>query len=367
MIKTHPMKKIALQIIMLSLVGLLGCSSTTTDTPDDSEDQMENQDPKEEEEEEETEENGEVLSQSVVDTFGQLSVSGTNLVDKDGKAIQLRGMSLSWTNWWPQFYTPEVVGWLKDDFQVTIVRASMGIEDAGGYLDDKAKHKALIFTVIDAAIAEGLYVIVDWHSHHAQDHLEDALEFFAEVAEKYGDQPNIIYETYNEPLDTVLWKETLVPYHEAVTAEIRKFDPDNVIIAGTRSWSQRVDEVIGNRLSDANTMYTLHYYATSHKQELRDIAQNAIDAGIPLFVTEYGVTEYTGDGFIDEVEARAWWDFLEENKISWCNWSIADKEESSAAVKPGASGMGGWSMDMLTTSGKLVRGEIRSKNPEYGD
>ncbi len=356
------MKKMPLKIFYILVIMLMACSNSdsNTDPVITMENDVESQDPKEEE-------NIDVESLSVVATFGPLSVSGTNLVDKDGSPIQLRGMSLSWSNWWPQFYTPEVVAWLKENFQVNIIRASMGVEDPGGYLENKFREKAKIFTVIDAAIAEGLYVIVDWHSHYAQDHLDEALLFFAEVAVKYGDTPNIIYETYNEPVDTVSWNEILKPYHETVIAEIRKYDPDNVIIAGTRSWSQRVDEVIGNRLSDANTMYTLHYYAASHKQELRDIAKTALDAGIPLFVTEYGVTEYSGDGFIDVAEARIWWDFLDEHKISWCNWSIADKEESSAAVKPGASGSGRWPLDMLTPSGQLVRAEIRAKNPEYGN
>lgn len=357
------MKKMSLKIVYILFLTLVACSNSDSDIPPviETDNDIESQDPTDDNDD------GVVEPLSVVDTFGQLSVAGTNLVDKDGNAVQLRGMSISWSNWWPQFYTAEVVAWLKKDFQVTIIRASMGVEDPGGYLENKEREKAKIFTVIDAAIAEGIYVIVDWHSHYAQDHLGEAVLFFAEVAEKYGDNPNIIYETYNEPLDTVSWDDTLKPYHETVIAEIRKHDPDNVIIAGTRSWSQRVDEVIGNRLSDANTMYTLHYYAASHKQELRDIAKTAIDAGIPLFVTEYGTTEYTGDGFVDEAESRTWWNFLDANNISWCNWSIADKEESSAAVKPGASGNGEWPLSMLTQSGQFVREEIRSKNPEYGN
>ncbi len=142
------------------------------------------------------------------------------MVDKNGNTVQLRGMSISWSNWWPQFYTKEVVKWLKDDWNISIVRASMGVEDQGGYLEFKDREKAKIFTVIDAAIENGIYVIVDWHSHYAQDHLEEAIAFFAEVAEKYGSNPNIIYETYNEPLDTVSWTEVLKPYHEAVIGEI---------------------------------------------------------------------------------------------------------------------------------------------------
>ncbi|TMM53868.1 glycoside hydrolase family 5 protein [Maribacter algarum] len=354
------MRRICLNLILVCLlISTTSCSSS--DEPVVNPEISEDQTPKEEEEEEAPE--NPVTASSIVDIHGQLSVSGKNLVDKDGNIVQLRGMSLSWTNWWPQFYTKEVVQWLKKDFKATIVRASMGIEDPGGYLENKESQKALIFTVIDAAIEEGLYVVVDWHSHHAEDSVEEAKIFFTEVAQKYGDQPNIIYETYNEPLDTPSWNDVIKPYHEAVIAEIRKYDPDNVVIAGTRTWSQRVDEVIGNQIEDDNVMYTLHYYASSHKQELRDLAKTAIDAGIPLFVTEQGVTEYTGDGFIDIVEANTWWDFLDENNISWLNWSIADKEESSAAVKPGASGSGEWPDSMLTQSGLMVREELRGKNP----
>ncbi|WP_109299345.1 glycoside hydrolase family 5 protein [Aquimarina sp. AU474] len=299
---------------------------------------------------------------SIVDTYGLLKVSGNKIVDKNNNSIQLRGMSLFWSQWMGQYYTSETVKWLKEDWKCNIVRAAMGVEDSDGYLTNKETEKQKIFTVIDAAIAEGIYVIVDWHSHHAEDHVEDAKSFFSEIAQKYGDQPNIIYEIYNEPLN-VSWVDVLKPYHEQVIAAIRAHDPDNMIICGTRTWSQDVDEVIGNTINDNNVAYTLHYYAATHKQFLRDKAQKALDAGIPIFVTEYGITEASGDGSIDTNEAQIWWDFLDQNKISWCNWSIADKQELSAALKSGASGLGNWADDELTDSGKMIRAEIKEKNP----
>jgi len=356
------MKKLFLNTALLFLVIGLGCSSSDTSTPTNTGPDSEtpnNGEPNSEDP------NGGNSDKTVVGEYGQLSVSGKNMVNQSGTPIQLRGMSLSWSNWWPQFYTKETVKWLKDDWNVTIIRASLGVQEPGGYLENPASQKEKIFTVIDAAIEEGIYVLVDWHSHYAEDNLEEAKAFFKEVAQKYGNEPNIIYETYNEPLDTTSWNGVIKPYHETIIAEIRAEDPDNIIIAGTRSWSTRVDEVINNSIADDNVMYTLHYYASSHKQELRDVAQIAIDANIPLFVTEHGVTEYTGDGLIDVAEAEAWWAFLDRNNISWLNWSIADKEESSAAVKPGASGTGGWPDSMLTQSGLMVRAEIRAKNPTF--
>ncbi|NJB72282.1 endoglucanase [Saonia flava] len=358
-------KSIPVLLMLVLFLGYSACSSSSDDDSGQEQEQELSEEHSSENEEEEEEENGTTVFSSAVEQYGQLSVDGSNIVDKDGNPVQLRGMSFFWSQWIGKYYTPEVVKWLKDDWQCNIVRAALAVEEGGnGYIANPEVEKQKIFTVIDAAIEEGIYVLVDWHSHHAEDYVTEAKAFFAEVAEKYGHHPNIIYEPYNEPLD-VSWSATLKPYHEEVIAAIREHDPDNIVVCGTRTWSQRVDEVIGNKIDDANVAYTLHYYAATHKQELRDIAQLALNNDIPLFVTEYGVTQATGDESIDEAEANVWWDFLDQHKISWCNWSIADKEELAAALKPNASTLGGWSADDLTQSGTMVRAEIKKNNPEY--
>jgi endoglucanase len=300
---------------------------------------------------------------SVVEEYGKLKVLGNKIVDKNGNPIQLRGMSLFWSQWIGKYYNRETVKWLKDDWRCTVVRAAMAV-DQGGYLTNPEEEKAKVMAVVDAAIAEGIYVIIDWHDHHGEDHLEEAKIFFAEMAQKYASYPNVIFETYNEPLD-VSWVDILKPYHEAVIAEIRKYAPDNLIICGTRNWSQNVDDVIGQKLDDKNVAYTLHYYAATHKEDLRNIALLALQNDIALFVTEYGTTEASGNGRIDVNESKRWWAFLDEHKISSCNWSVADKEELSAALKPRASTSGNWLDEHVTASGKLVREEIRSQNKEY--
>lgn len=300
---------------------------------------------------------------TAVEEHGRLGVEGNRMVNQYGKSLQLRGMSFFWSQWIGKYYTYEAVKWLRDDWHCNALRVAMSVEH-GGYLENPEREKQKIIAVIDAAIELGIYVIIDWHDHRAEDHLEESVAFFGAMAKKYGDYPNIIYEPYNEPLD-VSWKSTLKPYHEAVVAEIRKHDADNLIICGTPNWSQDVEDVIGARIDDPNVMYTLHYYAATHKQPLRDKALLALDSGIPLFVTEYGLSEATGDGSIDGPEAELWWEFLDEHGISHMNWSIADKEELSAALKPEASTTGGWSTKDLTVSGTMVRNEIRKKNKAY--
>lgn len=357
------MKKLHLSLInlfsFLSLVSIMACNNSSEPNNSSVKDEIETV---ETEEKIEVETNNDVFS-SVVEQHGQLSISGNKIVDKNGDPIQLRGMSFFWSQWMGQYYTKETVKWLKDDWQATVVRAAMGVS-GGGYLSNPEVEKAKVIEVVDAAIAEGIYVIIDWHSHHAEDQLDEAKSFFSEMAQKYSDYPNVIYEPYNEPLD-VSWTEVLKPYHEAVIAEIRKHDPDNLIICGTRTWSQRVDEVVGNKIDDTNIAYTLHYYAATHKQSLRDIANIALNGDIAIFVTEYGVSEASGDGSIDIAETNTWWDYLDENKISWCNWSIADKVELSAALKPNANSQGNWSESDITQSGKMVRDELKESNPTY--
>ncbi len=297
-----------------------------------------------------------------MERYGQLQVQGNSIVDKRGNPVQLRGMSYFWSQWQGKYYNPETVAWLKNDWRATIVRAAMGIE-SGGYLTHPEEEQRKVMALVDGAIREGMYVIIDWHDHHAQDHTEEAKTFFSEMARRYGHQPNVIYEIYNEPVD-VPWSGVIKPYSEAVIAAIREHDPDNLIICGTPEWSQRVDEAAADPIADKNVAYTLHFYAATHKKELRDIAQKALDSGVALMVTEFGTCEASGDGPVNEAETRAWWHFLDRYHISWCNWSVADKLESASALKPGASTLGGWPLESITTSGRLVRGELQAQNPK---
>jgi endoglucanase len=299
---------------------------------------------------------------SYVGKHGQLRVQGTKIVDQAGQPIALHGMSLFWSQWIGKFYTPETIKWLKDDWRCTVVRAAMAV-GSNGYLNNPEQEKAKVFTVVDAAIEQGIYVIVDWHDHNGEQHSAQSQAFFAELAQRYAKYPNIIYEPYNEPLQGANWSTVLKPYHEGVIKAIRQHDPDNIIVCGTRVWSQRVDEAADDPIQAENIAYTLHYYASTHKQGLRDIAQKAIDKGICLFVTEFGTSEASGNGEFNTVEARTWFDFLDKNDISWANWSVADARETSAALKPGAAATGGWADDVISPSGLFIREELRRKNP----
>jgi endoglucanase len=299
--------------------------------------------------------------QSPVEEHGRLKAQGNRIVGEHGRPVSLAGNSLFWSQWMPQFYNADVVRWLKQDFRAQIVRAAVGVY-SDGYLQDPERETARADAVIDAAIAEGLYVIIDWHDHHADQNERLATEFFQRMARKYGRHPNVIYEIFNEPMK-VSWREVVKPYSERVIAAIRAIDPDNLILVGSPTWSQDVDVAAADPVQDANVAYTLHFYAGTHRQGLRDKAERALGMGVALFVSEWGTCDANGDGAVDTESTQEWLEFMRKHQLSHLNWSIADKVEAASVLRPGASARGGWSDADLTESGRFVRGIVRSWSP----
>ncbi|MGC4092691.1 MAG: glycoside hydrolase family 5 protein [Polyangiaceae bacterium] len=296
---------------------------------------------------------------AAVARYGQLAVKGAQLVDSKGAPVVLRGQAFGWDNWWPQYYNADVVGWLRDDWCVDVVRPAMGIEPGGAYLSNPSASKGRITAVVDAAIEAGVYVIIDWHAHNL--HESEAIEFFSEMAQRYGAQPNVIYEIFNEPEKDETWPQVKA-YATNVIAAIRKHDPDNLVIVGSPEWDQRIDQVQADPLQgQVNVMYSVHFYAGTHKQWLRDRTQAAIDAGIPVFVTESSGAEASGQGPSNLEEWKAWTDFMEKNRISYLDYSVSDKAgETISVLQPGANASGGWTEAQLTESGRYWRTLLRT-------
>jgi endoglucanase len=297
------------------------------------------------------------IAATPIDTHGALHVEGGRLLDQHGKPVALAGPSFFWSNTgWGQekFYNADAVKIFATDWHASVVRAAMGVDAKGGFLQDPANEKR-VETLVDAAIANGVYVIIDWHSHHAEQYSDQAIAFFQRMARQYGRTPNVIYELYNEPLKDVSWRQTIKPYAEKVVAAIRAIDPDNLIVVGTPTWSQDVDLAAADPLEGSNLLYSLHFYAGTHKQSLRDKADVAMRKGAPLFVTEWGSVDADGNGAVDVAQTRRWQDYLRAHCLSQAQWAVSDRKEGASLFKPGTSGSGPWTDADLTDSGKLLR------------
>jgi endoglucanase len=294
----------------------------------------------------------------IVSKHGKLSVKGTALVNEKGQPVVLHGVSLGWHNWWPRFYNKQTVTWMKQDWKIEVIRAAIAVEPERGYIVNPELGMKCLTNVIDAAIENDIYVIIDWHAHNLL--LEEAKAFFTLVAEKYKDCPNIIYELVNEP-DDETW-EAVKEYSEALIPAIRAIAPDNIILVGCPHWDQDIHLPAQNPIRDYdNLMYVMHYYAGTHKQELRDRATRAIKKGLPVFISECGGMEASGNGNIQYDEWDRWTQWMAENQLSWTAWAVTDKLETCSMIKSENSPIANWKDADLKEWGIVVKKMLTGK------
>ncbi|GIG68118.1 glycoside hydrolase family 5 protein [Phytomonospora endophytica] len=299
--------------------------------------------------------------------WGRLKVCGVRLCDSSGQQVQLRGMSTHGLQWFEQCVNGSSLDALAGDWKADVVRLSMYIQE-DGYETDPRYFTDLVHSLIEQATARGLYIVVDWHMLDPGDphyNLARAKTFFTEIASRHKNKDNLLYEVANEP-SGVSWSR-IKSYHEQIIPVIRAQDPKAVVLLGTRAWSSLgvsdgagETEVVNNPVNASNIMYTFHFYAKSHRTEYLNALSRAADR-IPMFVTEFGTQEYTGDGANDFTMSQKYIDLMAAKKISWTSWNFSDDGRSGAAFKPGTCPNGPYAgTTRLKPAGVWLRDRIRS-------
>ena len=238
-----------------------------------------------------------------VKQYGQLQVKGAQLCDQQGQPVILHGLNLEWDTRWPRMYNKKYMKTLKREGQYPLLRLAMEVSEDNGYLAHPQQAMACLKPVIETAIKQNIYVIIDWHANSM--HTQEARQFFGEIAQRYGRYPHIIYEIYNEPIEET-WT-SIKKYASEVISEIRRYDPDNIVLVGCPHWNQDIHLVTNSPLNGFNNvMYTVHFYAATHGDDLRQRTEDAVRQGIPIFISECGAMEASGEGPID-LESEAQW------------------------------------------------------------
>lgn len=299
-----------------------------------------------------------------VSQHGQLSVKNGQLVDKSGKGYQLRGMSTHGLTWFPEFVNESAFKTLRDDWNTNVVRLAMYVDEWGNgqcYMGNKSGSLELLEKGVDICIKLDMYVIIDWHVLNPGDpskYTNEAKSFFETVSKRYAKYPNVIYEICNEPNGGASWSGNIKPYAEKIIPVIRKNAPNSVIIVGTPTWSQEIDKPLSDPLSYKNVMYAFHFYAATHAG-LRSNVENCVAQGLPVFVSEFGTCDASGGGANDFNETQKWLSYFDKQGISYCNWSICNKDETCSVLRPGTSANGNWSESDLTENGKWMRNWLK--------
>ena len=318
-------------------------------------------------------------AQTIVKRHGQLTVDGNRIKDECGRVAQVKGMSFFWSQWeGKEYYNADVVKWLRDDWKVEVVRAALAVRNGpDDYIGKPTENYNRVVAVLDGAVEHGVYGIADFHAHYANQHLSEAKTFFRQISQRYGDTPNIIYEIWNEPIGEygdaggrANWRD-IKAYSREIISVIRDNDPDGLIVVGTPFYDQRPDIAAEDPLTVdsknrpvGNVAYTIHAYAGAHRQEVRDWGQEALDAGLALFMTESGRTgtNYGPGNNIDAAEWDRWEAWMDGRGISYTKWSLSDKNEVSSSLQPNASTNGGWTTSQLRPEGQWNRNHFRTVN-----
>lgn len=288
-----------------------------------------------------------------VQKWGQLKVSGTNIVDKTGKKVQLKGVSTHGIAWFPEYVN-------KGCFQsfrkmgVNTIRLALYSDKGAGF--SKSLYKK-VDEGIRYATELGMYVVIDWHilsDGNPKTNQKKALSFFTRYAKKYGKQNNILYEICNEPNGNVTWAKDIKPYAKKIIKKIRKYDKKNIIVVGTPTWSQDVDVVAKSPLKEKNIVYSLHFYAATHTDFLRNKCKSAYQSGLPMLVSEFSICDASGNGGIDKKSASKWMKLLKKYKIGHIAWSVSNKNETSALLQSKCRKTNKISYKNLSKSGKWI-------------
>ena len=272
-----------------------------------------------------------------VQVHGVLTTSGNKIIGKkSGKEVMIRGMSMFWSDATGiQYYNKEVIKWAVDNLKIDVFRYAMGIQyydsdggtsnkldDSYSYMKAGDTQKNKIDQMVEAAIENDIYIIIDWHSHRADSEKSQAVAFFKEMAQKYANVPNIIWEVFNEPVNQ--GAGTIASYANDVISGIRSAKSENLALVGTPNWSQMGNGSCGT-VNQTNVGYVFHFYAGTHSVGQFSGNINSCRNNNVVFITEWGTTTADGKGDANTGESSNWTSFMEQNKISNCNWSLRQK------------------------------------------
>ena len=314
-------------------------------------------------EDEEMNQNTDNNDNTPVGIHGKLRVEGTDIVDKNGDKFLLKGVSTHGIYWFPQYVNIDTFRTLRDEFSANVIRLAMYTDPSAGYSTNIHKK---VEEGVEYAKNLGMYVIIDWHilsDNNPNINKNAAISFFEEMSQKYKDYDNVIYEICNEPNGNVTWENDIKPYAEDLINVIRKNDSDSIIIVGTPNWSQNVDIVANNKIENqTNIMYALHFYADTHRDELRNKLKYALDNSLPVIVSEFGICDASGNGNVNIDEANKWIELLKQRNVSFVCWNLSNKSESSSILNSSTTSISNWSEDELSQCGKWLKSVLNSIN-----
>jgi endoglucanase len=228
-----------------------------------------------------------------------LSTSGRFIRDPQGNNVILRGVSLvdvSVANTRPRnaialtnMLTNDADGWYARVVRFPVYPNEID-EQPGWLANPDAYFNNHLDPAIQNCISRQIYCIIDWH--YISDYTSSTIDtttraFWSYVAPRYANNPNVIFELFNEPINPdnwSTWKATAQPWVNL----IRSFAPNNLILIGGPRWSQNMSSAASDPFVGNNLVYVAHIYPQHGGQGTWDSWFGNAANTVPFFITEWG-------------------------------------------------------------------------------
>jgi hypothetical protein len=197
---------------------------------------------------------------------------------------------------------------------------------------------------VDYATSKNLYVIVDFHqidNATSGTSAADAKTFWTDIAPKFAGSSNVLYEPFNEPIDTNVGWSTLKPVAQQLIDTIRVGAPNNIIIVPSNTWDQHPGDAASNPPSGTNLMYTAHIYGSNWSTAFQSQVATAT-AKAPVFISEWGFGSSDPPTFGTSLQTTA-----NGDGASWTAW-VTDNAWTPSIFADS-------NLTTLTTFGMLVK------------
>lgn len=296
------------------------------------------------------------VNKSALEENGHLSVKKTNLINENGDIVRLKGMSSHGLMWYPEYINTRSLDTLSE-YGANAIRLAMYTDQNKGYIYNKKQSMKNLLQGIENVLGADMYAIVDWHTlkdNNPNTYIEEAKEFFDEISTRYKDEPGVIYEIFNEPSGDTSWSD-IKEYANIIIPIIRKNSPDAIILVGTPNHCVDIKSAINDPLEYENIMYTYHLYTGTSDGGYKYLLNDALKNDLAVFISEWGLSPEKGSAEIDFKKGREFLDFLDQNNISWINWSLSNKDEPYSFIRYDIDKLSKWNDDELTPVGKFIR------------
>jgi len=269
---------------------------------------------------------------------------GKRIVGDDGNPIEFRGIGTHAPLQYTNLHTLEMMRSLRA-YGVNLIRISVYLEDytflhsdgqkAYGYLNKPDETKAEIERIVNYCGQLGMYVLLDWHIYSwgagygtGIFHQTEAEEFFSYFCQLYQDCPYVMYEVANEPHHTT--SAETAPYVKDMYDLIRSYIPDAIVVTGTckddvQTWYAALLDAGADDIFISPHAYGYGISASRYAAWW--------DAGIPLFNSEWGNSEGSGDGKREDAGATELMKYYHAEKIPQSVWKLTDQAMTTAVLK----------------------------------